>query len=78
MDTVVCPHCNHDLHLENDLHVGKDFLCPVCTARLEILSLSPLEVDWQFQEPERTPLSPDHMQMYNRRKYSHLSPVKNS
>jgi lysine biosynthesis protein LysW len=40
-----CPECEHRLKLGNHPHEGQQLICPVCKTDLEVVSLSPLELD---------------------------------
>lgn len=51
MSTLICPECRHALHTEGEPQEGQQITCTECGARLEVISVTPLEVDWFFYEP---------------------------
>lgn len=48
---VLCPECGEELEPEEP-YEGQRLQCPRCRARLEILNLEPLEVDWAYNDPD--------------------------
>jgi lysine biosynthesis protein LysW len=49
MITTFCPECEHSLNLGAQPYVGQRVICPQCGARLEVVSLRPLELDWVYE-----------------------------
>jgi lysine biosynthesis protein LysW len=45
-----CPECGFLLEVGEPVE-GQRLTCPRCHARLEIVSLEPLELDWAYNEP---------------------------
>jgi len=52
MPFAVCPECEAEIVIETKPAVGQQVTCPHCTAGLEVVHLSPLELDWAFVEGE--------------------------
>jgi lysine biosynthesis protein LysW len=52
MPFAVCPECEAEIVIETKPTVGQLVSCPHCTAGLEVVNLSPLELDWAFVEGE--------------------------
>ncbi len=46
-----CPECGQFFELANPKE-GQRVGCPNCQARLEVLNLEPLELDWAYNEPQ--------------------------
>ena len=47
---VLCPECNHALDVAHNLEIGQIVTCPDCWAKLEIISLYPLQLKWQIRQ----------------------------
>ena len=47
-----CPECETELKLGNSSRKGQKLTCPSCGASLEVVVLSPIELDWTFDEEE--------------------------
>jgi len=53
--TASCPDCEEVIQLGTKPYQGQKITCPNCWAYLEIISLTPLELDWdtsQFEDEE--------------------------
>jgi lysine biosynthesis protein LysW len=50
MTTTFCPECEHSLNLGAQPYEGQQVICPECRARLEVVSLKPLELDWVYEK----------------------------
>jgi lysine biosynthesis protein LysW len=50
MAVAVCPACDEDVIVPGRVRLGQTVVCSRCGARLEIIALSPLELDWAFDE----------------------------
>jgi len=50
MTTAFCPECEHSLNLGARPREGQRLICTECGARLEVISLKPLELDWVYDE----------------------------
>ncbi|MBN1872861.1 MAG: hypothetical protein JXA33_01415 [Anaerolineae bacterium] len=44
--TTECPSCEENISLHGKLELGKKIRCPHCDADLEVVGLSPVELDW--------------------------------
>ena len=51
MKVAMCPECEGEFRTGPILKVGQRLVCPNCDAELEVIHLSPLELDWAFDEP---------------------------
>jgi Zn-finger nucleic acid-binding protein len=51
MKIATCPECEGEFRTGPILKVGQRLICPNCDAELEVIHLSPLELDWAFDEP---------------------------
>lgn len=47
-----CPECDNDINLGRDPNKGQKVSCPSCGAYLEVVGLSPIELDWVFEDDE--------------------------
>lgn len=45
MPIAVCPECDTEIHVEEDLDKGETMVCPECDAKLEVVGLDPIELD---------------------------------
>ena len=46
-----CVHCDHRIDLGPGAREGRRVTCPSCLAYLEVISLSPVELDWTYFDP---------------------------
>jgi hypothetical protein len=46
-----CVHCDERIDLGAWPRVGQRVVCSHCQARLEIIGLSPIEMDWAYEAP---------------------------
>lgn len=53
-----CPDCEETFELEDGAEVGDVIPCPACKARLEILDLHPVILDYAIDEEEMEKLDP--------------------
>ncbi len=51
MESIVCRSCGREIRLRRAIRLAERFACPACGARLEVIGLSPVEVDWAFEPP---------------------------
>jgi len=51
MAVVVCRSCGREIQFRRAPRLGQRLTCPACGTQLEVIGLSPLEVDWAFDEP---------------------------
>lgn len=42
---VLCPQCESEIDLADDLEEGETVDCPECDAKLEVVNANPLELD---------------------------------
>mgnify|MGYP003776927623 FL=1 len=52
---VMCPECGAALAQAAQLHEGEQVMCKHCDARLEVIRLLPLELDWVYAEAYQAP-----------------------
>jgi hypothetical protein len=50
-----CPECRELLHEAIRLQEGEQITCVHCGARLEVITLVPMELDWVYAEPYQAP-----------------------
>lgn len=51
MSTAFCLDCDRELDLGATPAVGQKMKCPHCEVELEIINLSPMELDWVYNGP---------------------------
>lgn len=51
MQYGACPECAGQVHFVHPPAPGQRARCPKCSARLEVVSADPLELDWAFERP---------------------------
>jgi lysine biosynthesis protein LysW len=51
MAIAFCPDCEEPVHLGGRPKVGQRIVCLNCGADLEVVEVSPLELDWALDEP---------------------------
>lgn len=44
-----CPDCDADVVFSKAPYLGQKKTCPECQSELEVIGLSPLELDWAFE-----------------------------
>jgi lysine biosynthesis protein LysW len=60
MATVTeCLNCRNEIYLEAEVGVGQHIRCRKCGTELEIINLTPLELDWVYLEPMPIELKED-------------------
>jgi lysine biosynthesis protein LysW len=52
MTTGFCPECDGELKFNTNPTDGNVITCPHCSAYLEVVSTSPLEFDWAYDDDE--------------------------
>jgi lysine biosynthesis protein LysW len=50
MPVTFCPECDGDIKLSTSPRKGDQITCPNCGAYLEVVGLSPIELDWADDE----------------------------
>jgi lysine biosynthesis protein LysW len=48
---IECVNCGERISLSGKVELGQVVRCDECATPMEVLSLSPVEVDWAYQEP---------------------------
>ncbi len=51
MSVGSCPECRGPVNFEVQPILGQRTVCPNCRASLEVVVMSPVELDWSFEEP---------------------------
>ncbi|MCL7454942.1 MAG: hypothetical protein M8467_18045 [Anaerolineae bacterium] len=51
MAIAFCPDCEEPIQLGERPKVGQRVTCRSCGAELEVIEVSPLELDWAFEGP---------------------------
>jgi hypothetical protein len=51
MAIAFCPDCEEPIQLGSQLRVGQRITCESCATDLEVIEVSPLELDWAFDGP---------------------------
>ena len=49
--SVTCQSCGREMRLRRPPALGLRLVCPGCGTKLEVIGLTPLEVDWAFDDP---------------------------
>ena len=49
---AVCPGCDAQIEVENDVEEGQTIDCPECGAELEVVNTNPVELDLVSTEEE--------------------------
>ena len=44
-----CPECDANIFFSKKLFLGLKKTCPECRSELEVISLSPIELDWAYE-----------------------------
>ncbi len=52
MATAFCPDCEEGIALGPEPKIGQRVTCPHCSAELEVVDLSPLELDWAYEDSD--------------------------
>jgi lysine biosynthesis protein LysW len=55
MATAFCPECGSSVNLGTQPYEGQQVICAMCRAKLEIISLRHLELDWVYDTPRHNP-----------------------
>lgn len=45
MPLAVCPECDTEIHVEEEIDKGDSLHCEECDAKLEVVGLDPIELD---------------------------------
>jgi len=49
---AVCPECEAEIHVDEDLDKGDSVRCEECDAKLEVVGLDPIELDLAVDDKE--------------------------
>lgn len=49
--TARCPECDSRIYFDRRPDAGEVIACPECDTLLEVISVSPLRLDWASEEP---------------------------
>jgi lysine biosynthesis protein LysW len=49
---AVCPECEAEIHVNDDVDKGEIINCEGCEARLEVVGLDPIELDLAMEDEE--------------------------
>ncbi len=52
MSESLCPECDSEVKLGKTVKLGQQARCGSCGADLEVVSLTPVELDWVLEEEE--------------------------
>lgn len=47
----ICPGCGARIRFQNKVQVGEFVICDECGDELEVVSMSPIKLDWAFEDP---------------------------
>ncbi len=52
MPLAVCPECEAEIHVDEDVDKGETLTCEECEATLEVVGLDPIELDLAPEEED--------------------------
>ena len=52
MPLAVCPQCEAEIHVDDDLDKGDSVRCEECDSKLEVVGLDPIELDLAIDDKE--------------------------
>jgi alpha-aminoadipate/glutamate carrier protein LysW len=52
MPIAVCPECEAEIHVDEEVDKGDQLDCEECDARLEVVGLDPIELDLAADEED--------------------------
>lgn len=47
----ICPGCGARIRFQNKVQVGEFVICDECGDELEVIQMSPIKLDWAFEDP---------------------------
>jgi lysine biosynthesis protein LysW len=50
MSVALCPDCEEGINFGSRVRIGQRVSCPHCGADLEVVEVSPLELDWAYED----------------------------
>ncbi len=48
----VCPDCDEDVRIPPRPRIGQRVICQRCGAKLEVIEVDPIELDWAYDEED--------------------------
>lgn len=52
MSVALCPDCEEGISFGARVRIGQRVSCPHCGADLEVVEVSPLELDWVYEDTD--------------------------
>jgi lysine biosynthesis protein LysW len=52
MSVALCPDCEEGINFGSRVRIGQRLSCPHCGADLEVVELSPIELDWAYEDTD--------------------------
>ncbi len=52
MSSALCPDCEEGIDLGSRVRIGQRISCPHCGADLEVVEVSPVELDWAYDDDD--------------------------
>ncbi len=52
MPLAICPACDEDVRIGGRARIGQTMTCVHCGARLEVVEVEPIELDWAYDDDE--------------------------
>jgi alpha-aminoadipate carrier protein LysW len=47
-----CPECEAEIHVDEELDKGDSLICSECDAKLEVVGLDPIELDYATEDED--------------------------
>ncbi len=64
MPLAVCPECEAEIHVDEDVDKGEIINCEECETILEVVGLDPIELDLKDEEDESEVADSDGLDSY--------------
>ena len=61
MTRGLCPECDAEVSVGKGAKIGQKVTCHSCGAFLEVVEISPMELDWAFDDDEEKDYEDDEM-----------------
>lgn len=52
MSVALCPDCDEAINFGSRVRIGQRVTCPHCAADLEVVEISPIELDWAYEDED--------------------------
>jgi lysine biosynthesis protein LysW len=52
MAIAVCPSCESEIKVSEQVKLAQKLRCPYCHEDLEVIETNPIELDWAFEDEE--------------------------